>query len=263
MRIEDGVWSVGEVARLAGVSVRTLHHYDRIGLLTPGVRTGAGYRGYDQADIARLQRVLAYRELGFALDDIRALLDGDDDPVERLRRQHELVLERMERLARIAAVLERTMEAQSMGIRLTPQEMLEVFGDADPGQYADEVQQRWGDTDAYRQSQHRVSGYDRNDWERIKAEQEAVGVRVAEALRAGLPADSAEAMDAVEAHRQLISRYFYDLAPENHAGLGEMYVSDPRFTQYYERIEPGLARYVHDAILANVGRSGRPAEGPG
>jgi MerR family transcriptional regulator, thiopeptide resistance regulator len=255
MKIEDGVWSVGEVARLAGVSVRTLHHYDRIGLLTPGVRTGAGYRGYDEADIARLQRVLAYRELGFALDDIRTLLDDDDDPVARLRRQHGLVLERMERLAQIAAVLEKTMEAQKLGIRLTPQEMLEVFGDENPAQYAGEVEERWGDTDAYRQSQQRSARYSKEDWIRIKEEQETIGARIAAVLRSGAAPTSEEAMDAVEAHRQFIDQHFYDVSPQMHVCLGQMYVADPRFTQYYEQIEPGLARFVHDAIVANAARS--------
>src|ERR1043165_1599062 len=104
-------WTVGEVAALAGVTVRTLHHYDRIGLLPPSDRTAAGYRSYTEADLLRLQRILAYRELGFGLDDIAALLDDPaSDPLEHLRRQHGLVLERMERLQQVAAVLEKTME---------------------------------------------------------------------------------------------------------------------------------------------------------
>ena len=255
VKIDDGVWSVGEVARLAGVSVRTLHHYDAVGLLTPSVRTAAGYRGYAEDDVARLQRILAYRELGFALEDIRELLDDPAaDPVDRLRRQHGLVLERMERLAQIAAVLERTMEARRLGIRLTPQEMLEVFGDEDPARYVDEVEQRWGDTDAYRQSQERTGRYDKKDWQRIQAEQQAIGARIAEVMGAGAAPDGVEAMDAVEAHRRFIHQHFYDLSPRMHVGLGEMYLADPRFTEYYERIRPGLAQFVHDAIVANAAR---------
>jgi MerR family transcriptional regulator, thiopeptide resistance regulator len=255
MKITENSWSVGEVARLAGVTVRTLHHYDRIGLLRPDVRSDAGYRGYGEADLARLQRILAYRELGFTLEDIGRLLDDPDaDPVAQLRRQHGLVLERMERLAQIAAVLERTMEAHKMGIKLTAEEMLEVFGEHDPTQYADEVQERWGDTDAYRQSARRTSSYTKADWIRIKAEQEAAGTRFAEAMASGLPADGPEAMAAAEEHRLLIDRYFYDLSREMHVGLAEMYLSDPRFTKNYEDIAPGLAQYVHDAIVANSQR---------
>lgn len=255
MKIEETTRSVGEVAKLAGVTVRTLHHYDRIGLLRPGVRSAAGYRGYDPADLARLQRILAYRELGFSLDDIAGLLDDpNDDPVARLRRQHGLVLERMERLAQIAAVLKRTMEAHKMGIRLTAEEMLEVFGDHDPTKYAEEVEERWGDTDAYRQSNQRTSSYTKADWVRINAQQQAVHDRLAAALASGLPADSPEAMDAAQAHRQHISRYFYEVSSQMHVGLAEMYLADPRFTETYERIASGLAQYVHDAILANAQR---------
>ena len=255
MKITGESWSVGELARLAGITVRTLHHYDRIGLLPASARSSAGYRGYDQADLARLQRILAYRELGFSLEDIARLLDDpNSDPLAQLRRQHDLVLERMERLAQIAAVLERTMEAHTMGIKLTAEEMLEVFGEHDPTRYANEVQDRWGDTDAYRQSTRRTSSYTKDDWIRIKAEQEAAGARLAAAMAAGRPADSPEAMDAAEEHRLVIDRYFYDLSREMHVGLGQMYLADPRFTRTYEDVAPGLAQYVHDAIVANAAR---------
>lgn len=255
MKIETNAWSVGEVARLAGVTVRTLHHYDRIGLLRPTVRSAAGYRGYDQADLARLQRILGYRELGFGLDAIARLLDDpSSDPVAQLRAQHGLVLERMERLARIAAVLEKTMEAHAMGIKLTAEEMLEVFGDHDPTEHADEARERWGDTDAYRQSNQRTSSYGKDDWLRIKAEQEAIEARFATALAAGLPADGPESMDAAEAHRRQIGN-FYDCPTQMHVGLAEMYLADPRFTAHYEQRAPGLAQYVHDAILANSARA--------
>lgn len=246
---------VGEVARLAGVTVRTLHHYDRIGLLRPSRRTASGYRTYDAGDLARLQRVLAYRELGFGLDDVARLLDGEaGDPVERLRSQHGLVVERIERLRQIAAALERTMEAHQMGIRLTPQELLEVFGENDPAEHAQEAEQRWGDTDSYRQSQQRTSRYAKEDWLTIKAEEERNTARLAELMGSGAPADGAEAMDAAEDARQHISRWFYDCGKDMHAGLAEMYVADPRFTANYENVATGLAQYVHDAILANAAR---------
>src|SRR5215218_8865733 len=100
-------WTVGEVARLAGVSVRTLHHYDQIGLLPPSGRTASGYRQYDYADLERLQRILAYRELGFSLDEVAKILDDSDlDPVEHLRRQHALVAEKVERLQQQLAAIE-------------------------------------------------------------------------------------------------------------------------------------------------------------
>src|SRR3954471_24074661 len=110
-------WTVGELARLAGVTVRTLHHYDRIGLVQPSERTTAGYRSYDEHDLDRLQQVLFYRELGFPLEEVATLLDDPDaDPVAHLRRQHRLLLERLERTRAVVAAVEKEMEARQMAV---------------------------------------------------------------------------------------------------------------------------------------------------
>lgn len=248
--------TVGEVARLARVSVRTLHHYDAIGLLTPGRRGENGYRRYRAGDLRRLQRILAYRALGFELDAIRAMLDDpSDDEVTHLRRQKALLDARLERLTAMRRALERTLEARQMGIELNPEEMLEVFGDADPTAYAAEAEERWGDTEAYRESQRRARRYDKEAWVRIRDEMEAVEQRFAELLQAGVPADDPRAMAAADAHRQHISRWFYDCGTEMHVGLADMYQADPRFRRHYEDRAAGLAAYVAAAIRANAERS--------
>jgi MerR family transcriptional regulator, thiopeptide resistance regulator len=249
--------NVGEVAALAGVTVRTLHHYDRIGLLSPSGRTAAGYRRYSPADLDRLHSVLLYRELGFPLEEVATLLDDPSaDPAEHLRRQHRLLLDRLERTAAMVAAVEKEMEAHAMGISLTPEERFEVFGEHDPAQYEAEAEERWGDTDAWAQSQQRTRGYAKEDWLRVKAEQESIGDRFVAALRSGAPADSEQAMDVAEEHRQSISRNFYDCSPELHACLGRMYVEDERFTATYEAMAPGLAQYVSTAVQANAARQG-------
>lgn len=247
--------TIGEVARLAGVTVRTLHHYDAIGLVSPSDRTPAGYRLYGERDLDRLHAVLAYRELGFALEDVAALLDGTGDPMEHLRRQHELVRARIDLLQRLLGSLEKAMEAHMSGMRLTPEERFEVFGEHDPEQYADEARGRWGETDAYRTSQQRTATYTKDDWQQIKAEAEAVLVAFAAAQAAGLPAESQEAMDAAREHRAHITRWFYECTPEIHRALAEMYIQDERFTRHYEDRAPGLAQYVHDAIMADTART--------
>lgn len=250
--------TVGEVARLSGVTVRTLHHYDETGLLRPSGRTSAGYRLYDAADLTRLQQILFYRELGFALDDVATLLDDPDaDAIGHLRRQHDLLTARIHRLQDMVASVEVHLEARQMGIDLTPEEMLEVFGEeyaAKHAEYAAEAEQRWGDTDAWAQSRRRTSSYSADDWKAAMAEQQAAAQRLVDAMQAGLPADSPEAMDAAEGHRQQITRWFYDCSLEIHRGLGDMYVQDPRFTRTYEDMAPGLAAYVRDAIHANADR---------
>ena len=137
-------FTVGQVAALSGVTVRTLHHYDEIGLLRPSGRTGGGYRQYDAADLAQLHRVLSYRELGFPLDQVAGILDDPEaDPASHLRDQHRLVRQRIGRLERMLAHIEKAMEAEQMGISLTPQEQFEVFGpDFDGERYAAEVSLR-------------------------------------------------------------------------------------------------------------------------
>ncbi|NHC47659.1 MerR family transcriptional regulator [Motilibacter aurantiacus] len=251
---------VGEVARLAGVSVRALRHYDAVGVLRPSGRTAAGYRVYDADDIARLQGVLAYRALGVPLREIPALLDDPGGRLGALRRQHRLLQERIEELHAVARTIEKTMEAHEMGIRLTPEEMLEVFGDADPTEHATEAEERWGDTDAYRESRRRTSEYSKEDWLRAQEEAARVEARYAAAYDRGLASDGPEAVAAAEAHRAHISRWFYECSHEMHSDLGEMYISDPRFTEHYDRIRPGLARWVRDAIDANA--RGAAAEAP-
>jgi len=248
---------VGEVARVSHVSVRTLHHYDAIGLLTPSARSAAGYRLYSGSDLRRLQQVLFYRELGFALDEVADILAdpaaGTDD---HLRRQHRLLREQITRRQDMLAAIEKELEAGRMGIALTPEEQLEIFGTTKvTGEWAQEAEQRWGDTEAWAQSQRRAAAYTKQDWLDIQAEASAINREYVAAMEAGIPADDARAADLAERHRQHISRWFYDCTYDMHKGLAEMYLADERFTQNYERMAPGLARYVHDAMLANASRA--------
>jgi DNA-binding transcriptional MerR regulator len=175
--------TVGAVGALTGVSVRTLHHYDHIGLAVPGVRTPAGYREYTDADIERLHLVLVYRSVGMPLNDIRALLDDSSaDVLGHLRRQHGLLLEQAERLQHTIKAVEELMNAHRQGIQLTAEEQVELFGTTAFGdEYAAEAEERWGETDAWKQSQQRVSQFSKQDWGAIKAE----GGRAAQGAGAG------------------------------------------------------------------------------
>ncbi|MFI9231023.1 MerR family transcriptional regulator [Streptomyces rimosus] len=249
-------YSVGQVAGFAGVTVRTLHHYDEIGLLVPGGRSHAGHRRYSDADLDRLQQIMFYRELGFPLDEVAALLDDPDaDPQEHLRRQHALLSARIGKLQAMATAVEHAMEARKMGVNLTPEEKFEVFGDFDPDDYAGEVRERWGGTEAYKESQRRTAAYTKEDWKRLTEEFDAIHRKMADTMASGLPADSAEAMDVAEEHRRFISSGYYDCSHEMHTCLGEMYVADERFTATYEAIRLGLAVYMRDAMLANAVRN--------
>lgn len=244
--------NVGEVAAAIGVSVRTLHHWDAIGLVVPG-KNANGYRRYGPADLERLRQVLVYRELGFALDAVQRLLDDPDvDALAHLRRQQSLLADRIARLQDVAALVHRAVEAHDMGIELDPHELREVFGEHDPTEHAEEARERWGDTDAYRQSHARTSRYGKQDWLRIRDEQQGIERRFVEALAAGLPADDPQVRAIAEDHRRSIDDRFYDCDHGMHRALADMYVADERFTAHYEQIAPGLAQYVHDAVHANA-----------
>ena len=245
--------TVGEVARISGLTVRTLHHYDGIGLLTPSGRSHAGYREYSSSGLERLKGIVAYRACGLSLADIAEVLESTGTArAEHLRRQIALVDQRLADLARQRTTLSSKLEAHQMGIALDPEDYFEVFGDADPRQYADEVRGQWGGTDAYAEATRRTSAYTKEDWVRARAEGGAVLDEFAACMDAGLPPDDARCMAAAEAHRDNISTWYYPCSHEMQVGLADMYVSDPRFTAFYDGVRPGLAAFVHAAIYANA-----------
>src|SRR5450631_203454 len=252
--------TVGQVAEQFGVTVRTLHHYDQIGLLVPSERTRAGYRLYTGDDLIRLQNVVVYRRLGFPLEEIAVLLDEPSGDVgEHLRRQRDAVMSRLEEMSDLVTAIDRALEKEMSGNKLTREEQKELFGDGFSDDYAEEAEQRWGETEAWKQSQGRTSKYTKADWVEVKVEMEANNAAFASAMADGEPATSERAMDAAEQHRLHIHDRFYDLTPEFHRNLGDMYLADPRLTKNYEDITPGLAQYVRDAIHANADRAARTA----
>jgi MerR family transcriptional regulator, thiopeptide resistance regulator len=251
----SGTYTVGEVAELSGVSVRTLHHYHEIGLLVPTVRSQHGYRLYSPDDLGRLRQILLYRELDFRLEEIADMLANPDAGTDdHLRRQHALLRARQARTIALISAIESEMETRKMGMALTPEEQLEIFGTDKLEEHAAEAEERWGNTDAWQQSHRKTAAYTKQDWITIKAEADANVEGFAAAIRAGEASDGLVAMDLAEAHRSHLSRWFYDVGYDMHRGLAELYVSDPRYIASYDEIEPGFSQYVHDAIMANAGR---------
>ena len=249
---------IGQVAQLARVSVRTLHHYDRAGVLRPSGRTEAGYRMYAAEDLERLQAVLLYKELGFGLGEIRDLLaEPGFDRREALRTQRAQLARRSARIDGMLALIDKTLAGMDEGIPMERSDMFEVFGDFDPADYGDEVRERWGETEAYRESARRTRRYTKDDWARFKAESDAVNATIAALRDEGVAPDDPRAMDAAERHRLLIDAWFYPCSHQMHEQLGRMYVEDARFTATYEKIRPGMAEYVRDATAANSARASR------
>lgn len=245
--------SVGKVAELASVSVRTLHHYDEVGLLSPSARSEAGYRFYDDADLARLQQILFYRELGFGLEDIGKIMsDPEFDRRDALIEQRRMLERKSAHIGAMLEAIDRALDASQKGIVMNKEEMFEVFGDFDPAEYEDEVKERWGDTDAYKESNRRASAYTKQDWERIKAEGAEQMERMIALFDEGASPEDPRSMDVAEAARLSIDRNFYPCSYEMHVNLGEMYIADPRFTKYYDQHRDGLAQWFCDAVIANA-----------
>ena len=250
---DDMTHSISEAAAMAGVSARVLRHYDEIGLLQPSARSRAGYREYSDDDLLRLQRIVGYRELGLGLEDIQRLLTAEPTSAVEQLAQHEAVLgAAVARLSSQLDVVTRTRKARAMGINLTPDEMKDVFGDHDPTAYQQEAEQRWGETDAYKESHRRTNAYTKDDWARLGAETDAIELAFLEAMQAGLPPESPEAKAVAERHRRNIDTWFYPCSHEMQTGLAEMYIMDSRFTAHYDVRAEGLAMYVRDAIIANA-----------
>lgn len=238
--------SISEMAKLTGVTVRTLHYYDQIGLLCPETAADSGYRWYEEADVERMQQILFFRELDFPLRDIQAILtDPQYDKQDALRRQRRLLQLKRDRLDRLLALLgdnlkgERTMEFQNFSAA----ELEEARG-----RYAEEAKARWGGTDVWRQSEERLSGLDKAEW--VAQAEEMNGIfRKAAALRNTDPA-APEARTLVEAWRDFIDTHYYDCTKVIMAGLGQMYTADERFQKSLDRFGEGTAAFFAAAIAA-------------
>jgi DNA-binding transcriptional MerR regulator len=241
--------TISQVARMAGISVRALHHYDAIGLLRPLSRTPAGYRLYTQADLLRLQQILFYRELDMPLAEIAQVLDDPAfDPLRALAEHRRQLQARAARIERLLGTIERTMskltENDMDDDKVTDAELYAGFTAEQRAQIEEEVQQRW-DPAIVAESNRRARAMSKSQWAALKQEGEDV-----ERGLAGLidrdPANTA--VQALIARHFAMMNQFYPVTPDMYRGLGAMYVSDDRFRAHYEQIAPGLADFMQAAI---------------
>ncbi|MFI7871464.1 MerR family transcriptional regulator [Streptomyces salinarius] len=252
-------YSVGQVSTFAGVTVRTLHHYDKAGLLSPSDRSRAGYRLYNEADLVRLQQILFYRELGFPLDEIAAIFkDPQVNPLERLRARQRELNEEIARLQGLAEVAERAIEVQKTGVPLTPEERFEVFGEvAFDLSYATEAELKWAHSEGQREAMARADAHTKEDWRRLMGEAGAWRAELLAAFDEGLPSDGERAMDLAEEHRLHIARWFTSCPPDMHRRIADDFVADPRAFALVvppSQQRPGLAVYTRRAVYANAAR---------
>jgi MerR family transcriptional regulator, thiopeptide resistance regulator len=248
-------YQVKDVARIAGISIRTLHHYDEIKLLVPKTRTRAGYRLYNDDDLLRLQQILIGRELGLSLEEIRRSLDDPRfDRKKALHAQKAQLQQRMSRAQEMVRAIDAALaviDGQGKGGKV---DLKEIFDGFDPAKYEDEARERWGDTDSYKESMRRTRRYTKEDWKTIKAEQAAIYEDAFAALQSGKKPADVEVMDIAERHRLSIDRWYYPCSTDAHRGLAFLYESDSRFAENIDKHGEGLTVFLVAAIRENAVR---------
>ncbi|ACZ23307.1 predicted transcriptional regulator [Sanguibacter keddieii DSM 10542] len=240
--------TVGDVARLAGVTVRTLHHWDTIGLVAPSGRSSGGYRLYRAADVARVHRVLLYRELGLPLERISELLDAPGaTSAATLREQRAELAAHISRLQSMVVAVDRLVEAADRGILLSDEEQVAIFGDGWQPSWVAEAHDRWGDSTQWAEYAERSASMDADDWQQVADRAAALSQRLVDAMAAGVQPGSPEADAVAELHRASIDEHF-TCSRSMQVCLARTYTDDPRFRAHYEGLSPGLAAWLRAVI---------------
>lgn len=243
-------WSIAEVARMSGVTSRTLRHYDEVGLLPPAWIGSNGHRYYEEADLLRLQQILLMRELDLGLREIQAVLDSQVDQVAVLREHHRRLLMERDRLETLAHTVGRTIaeleEEKDMDGTTKINRPENLFAGFEPSPADAEVRERW--PQAWEQSRQAMETMTAEDMEQWQREATAQMIRMAEFMVAKTPAADPAVQAELDSHYQGICRFW---TPNSAAykGLGQTYVDDPQIRANYDKIADGLAVYQRDAMV--------------
>jgi DNA-binding transcriptional MerR regulator len=246
-------YTVSQLAELAGISVRTLHHYDQIGLLPPARRTEAGYRIYGWAELMRLQQILLFRELEMPLAEIQARIEAPDfAPLSALKEHRQALEQRRDRLGRLIKTVDRTLaNLQENEMSLSDEELYFGLTPEQAERYPREARERWGE-ERVTEAEDRVRKLSKEQWAQIGQQGEDATQAVAALV--GRPADDPQVQQAIALHHAWIEN-FYPAPAEVYRGLGRMYVEHPEFRAYYEQRAEGLAEFMRAAIEIYCDRS--------
>lgn len=249
-------YTIQKLARLSGITTRTLRYYDEINLLKPARVNSSGYRIYGQEQVDRLQQILFYRELDVGLDEIGRLLSSPDFTVKDALSSHrENLLAKRARLDALIANVEKTLAYAKGETDMADHEKFEGFKqklvEENEQKYGAEIREKYGEK-AVNKSNHKLKNMTQEEYDRITALNEELMQTLLKAYQTGDPAGEL-AQKAADLHRQWLSFYWDSYSKEAHAGVAQMYVDDPRFTAYYDRHQPGLAAFLRDAVLIYTG----------
>lgn len=244
MKWRDCRVKINEVAKLTGVTVRTLHYYDEIGLLHPSEITEAGYRLYDKESLETLQQILFFKEINFSLTDIKKIMSSPSyDKKEALYNHREILIKQRNRLNELIDLVEKTLKGENdMSFKQFDNTEIEEA----QLKYAKEVKERWGDTDAYAESKRKTSTYDKDKWKYVNDQGASILKEFSE--KKHLAPDSDEVQSLVKKWQDHITDSFYKCTNEILAGLGQMYIGDERFTQNIDKNGEGTAEFMAKAI---------------
>lgn len=243
---------VGTVARRLGVSVRTLHHWDALGVAGPSGRSANGYRSYLLADVARLRRVLLFRELGVALHDVPALLIADAATRRaELDGRRAAIVEKIAEMQSLVDDVDRLIAADREGVLLDEAEQTEVFGTAWNPEWSAAARERWGDTAQWAEYSERSAGRSTDDWRDVTGVMNEVITALAEAKRHGTVPGSDAANVLAERHRAALGEYFH-CTVSMQVLIARRYVTEPGFAAAFDEEEPGLAAWMGEVVEANA-----------
>lgn len=237
---------INDTAKLTGVTVRTLHYYDEVGLLKPSIVTDSGYRLYDEQNLEMLQQILFFRELDFSLNQIKEIIfDSSFDKTKALEEHKILLLQKQKRLKKLVKLIDNTLKGESE-MSFKEFDMSEI--EETKEKYAEEVKKRWGSTDAYKESEKRTSSYTKEQWSDIDAKTKEIFGGFAEMKKENAAPDSTQAQDMVKRWQDCISTHFYPCTNEILQGLGSMYIADERFKNNLDKFGEGTAQFMAEAI---------------
>ena len=239
---------IKEFAEFTGVSVRTLHYYDEIGLLTPAfVDRSTGYRFYDEQSLLRMQEILFYRELDFSLKSIGEILSAPNyDKTEALKEQKHLLILKKERLERLISAIDSAVKGENV---------MTAFDNSEFEKYKVEAQEKWGKTDAYKEHAERTKNYSKQKWNDLAEGMDHIMAEFAVCMKNGETPDSIGAQNLVKTLQNHITENYYLCTNKILAGLGQMYVADERFKSNIDKHADGTATFICEAIEAYCNRS--------
>ena len=232
---------IKEFAEFTGVSVRTLHYYDEIGLLRPAsIDKVTGYRFYNEASLIRMQEILFYRELDFSLKSIGEILSSSSyDKGKALQEQKQLLILKKERLERLISVIDSASKGEIV---------MNAFDNSEFEAYKAEAQERWGKTDAWQEHAEKTKNYSKDKWNSLAADMDVIMGEFAVCMKNGDAHDAEAAQNLVKKLQSHITANYYNCTAEILHGLGQMYVADERFKNNIDKHAAGTAEFISRAI---------------